>query len=224
MESLLIKLSQRLEYSFQDSQLLQLALTHRSLGHQNNERLEFLGDSIINWVMAEHLFQLFPMATEGELTRLRASLVNKMALAEVAKEFNLGDYLQLGSGELKSGGFRRDSILADALEAIIAAIYLDSDMAVVKAQILKWFGKQLQLTSLDKTKDPKTRLQEFMQSRQMALPEYAVVKTKGEAHNQYFYVECRSDALTAPACGEGSSRRAAEQMAAQAALTLLGLD
>lgn len=223
MEKTLIKLSAQLEYSFQNSQLLELALTHRSLGHQNNERLEFLGDSIVNWVIAEYLFQQFAKASEGELTRLRASLVSKPALAAVAKQFDLGSYLRLGSGELKSGGFRRDSILADALEAIIAAIYLDAGMDIVKKLILKWFAKQLQHTSLDTAKDPKTRLQELMQSRQLALPEYVVVSTTGEAHNQYFYVECRISALASPVKGEGSSRRVAEQMAAQAALSLLSV-
>lgn len=217
----MIKLCHQLEYTFQNEQLLELALTHRSVGQQNNERLEFLGDSIINWIIAEHLFQQFPKATEGELTRLRASLVSKAALAVVAKQFNLGVYLRLGSGELKSGGFRRESILADALEAIIAAIYLDGGIDVTKQLVLRWFAKQLQHTSLNISKDPKTQLQELLQSHQLPLPEYVVVSTTGEAHNQYFYIECRISSLQTPVLGEGSSRRVAEQMAAQAALTIL---
>lgn len=221
MKNIIAKLSQRLDYTFQNSQLLELALTHRSLGHQNNERMEFLGDSILNWIIAEALFHQFPKASEGELTRLRASLVSKPALAVMAKGFELGDYLRLGSGELKSGGFRRDSILADALEAVIAAIYLDGGVEVVKSWVTKKFAAQLKQVTTHIGKDPKTLLQEYMQARQLDLPYYVVTKTSGEAHNQYFYVECRISLLDIPVQGEGSSRRVAEQMAAQGVLDLL---
>ena len=223
MTTTLVKLSRLLKYSFQDGQLLEQALTHRSVGHRNNERLEFLGDSIVNWIIAEALYKRFTKASEGELTRLRASLVSKPTLAQMAKAFDLGSHLRLGPGELKSGGFRRESILADALEAIIAAIYLDGGIESVKACVLTWYDERLQSITLNAGKDPKTRLQEFMQSRQLELPEYVVTATQGEAHNQYFYVECRVSALAAPLKGEGNSRRVAEQVAAKQALIALGI-
>jgi ribonuclease-3 len=220
---LLTTLCNTLGYHFHKKEILDLALTHRSIGSLNNERLEFLGDSIVNWVIAEALFLRFPTAKEGELTRLRASLVSKPMLAEIAKEFELGNFLRLGSGELKSGGFRRDSILADALEAVIAGIYLDGGVDSVKQCILTWYATRLEKLCLNQDKDPKTQLQEFLQSRQQVLPEYVLIKTQGEAHNQTFWVECRSVLLPAATQGQGNSRRAAEQAAAQQALIMLNI-
>lgn len=219
------RLQRRLGYTFRNDELLLLALTHRSFGGRNNERLEFLGDSILNMVIAEYLYQHFGAAREGQLSRLRARLVKGVTLAELAREFELGDYLRLGSGELKSGGYRRDSILADALESIIGAIYLDSDFATCRGQVLAWFSARLEALSIEDTqKDPKTRLQEFLQARQLQLPRYEVVSVEGEAHAQTFLVECVVPSLDASTSGQGGSRRVAEQQAAQAALKALGVE
>ncbi len=218
-------LQKQLGYRFKDDGLLELALTHRSFGGQNNERIEFLGDSILNFVIAEALFQQFPQAKEGQLSRLRARLVKGVTLAEIAREFSLGDYLRLGSGELKSGGFRRESILADALESVIGAIYLDGGFASCRERILKWYADRLAVLSLkDTLKDPKTKLQEYLQSRQLALPRYDVTAIDGEAHAQTFHVRCVVEALTEATCGTGTSRRFAEQQAAQLALAALGVE
>lgn len=217
-------LQRALGYTFQNPELLALALTHRSYNHCNNERLEFLGDSVLNFVIAEHLYLRFPQAREGQLSRLRALQVKGTTLAEVAREFKLGDYLLLGSGELKSGGYRRDSILADALEAIIGAIYLDAGMDRVQERILSWFDERLKkMTLQDTQKDPKTRLQEFLQSRQMVLPRYDVVDVKGEAHAQTFTIACVVEQVEEAPLGVGSSRRIAEQVAAEKMLQLLGV-
>ena len=216
------ELARRIGHDFSDLSLFELALTHRSCGKKNNERLEFLGDSILNFVIADDLYARFPKAKEGELSRLRARMVKGVTLSEVARELGLGDYLRLGSGELKSGGFRRDSILADAVEAIIGAIYLDSDMDTARAYILKWFEQRLNTLDLNESlKDSKTRLQEFLQSRRLALPEYELTNVEGEAHAQTFYIDCRVSGLNNPAKGSGSSRRQAEQEAAKHALTAL---
>lgn len=207
---------------FNNPDLLLLALTHRSYGNKNNERLEFLGDSIVNFVIAEDLFQRFPLAREGQLSRLRARQVKGVTLAELAREFNLGQYLRLGSGELKSGGFRRESILADSLEAIIGAIYLDAGMPATKERILDWFASRLSSTSLKDThKDPKTRLQEYLQARQLPLPVYSVIQVEGQAHAQIFSVECTVEQLNYKPLGVGSSRRLAEQEAAQKVIQAL---
>ena len=222
MSSLYDKLCRRIGYFFADLGLLELALTHRSYGGKNNERLEFLGDSILNYVTAEDLFHRFPKAKEGELSRLRASLVKGDTLAELAREFQLGDFLKLGAGELKSGGFRRDSILADAVEGIIGAIYLDAGMDVCRQHILEWYKERLNATSLKVvTKDAKTRLQEFLQARKHSLPQYEVVDIVGEPHAQTFFVHCQIELFDAPIEGKGSSRRIAEQNAAAKALKQL---
>ncbi|GAB2801354.1 ribonuclease III [Halomonas shantousis] len=222
MSSSLTTFSRRIGYQFRDAAFLELALTHRSYGGENNERLEFLGDSIVNFVIAEALFQRFPQAREGQLSRLRARLVKGQTLAELAREFSLGEYLRLGSGEMKSGGFRRDSILADAVEAVIGAIYLDGGMEIAKARVLSWYGTRLEAIDLQDTlKDPKTRLQEFLQSRQAALPRYDVVSVEGEAHAQTFTIECHVDMLADHTLGVGASRRHAEQQAAERALARL---
>lgn len=219
------QLQRRLGYQFRDPERLLLALTHRSFGNQNNERLEFLGDSIVNMVIAEYLYQSFERAREGQLSRLRARMVKGVTLAEIGREFELGQYLRLGSGELKSGGFRRDSILADAVESIIGAIYLDSDFDTCRAQVLRWFDQRLQnLDIQDTQKDPKTRLQEYLQSRQYPLPQYDVISVEGEAHAQTFHVACALPSLDRKTTGVGSSRRIAEQQAARSALKALGVE
>lgn len=225
MTSNLRPLIKALGYEFSDQAFLELALTHRSCGSKNNERLEFLGDSLLNCMIAEALYHQFPKAKEGKLSRLRAGLVKGVTLAEIAREKNLGDYLRLGSGELKSGGFNRDSILADAVEAIIGAIYLDSDFDVCRERVLNWYSSRLEGLSLDDThKDAKTRLQEYLQSRRSSLPVYNLTNVEGESHEQVFYIECKADMLKKPTFGEGSSRRIAEQKAAAAALEKLGVD
>ncbi|MDH2431936.1 ribonuclease III [Pokkaliibacter plantistimulans] len=217
------RLFSKLGYQFKDPSLAELALTHRSCGNRNNERLEFLGDSILNCVIAEALYQNFQEAKEGQLSRLRARLVKGVTLAEIAREFELGDYLHLGIGELKSGGFRRESILADAMEALIGAIFIDSNMDTVKERVLAWYHSRLQKLDLkDTQKDPKTRLQELLQAKGAALPCYETTHIEGEAHAQVFTVSCTIDLLDDPTLGTGSSRRLAEQAAASEALELLG--
>ncbi|MDQ7073901.1 MAG: ribonuclease III [Gammaproteobacteria bacterium] len=208
-------LLRRLAYSFKQPQLLQDALTHRSVGSRNNERLEFLGDGILNFVIAAELFQLKPNCNEGDLSRLRASLVKGETLAVIARELDLGDCLKLGGGELKSGGYRRDSILADAVEAILGAIYQDSGFDSCRTVILHLFKDRLQnLPSSDILKDPKTRLQEYLQSRKLALPAYEVINAMGKAHEQKFTVECRIKELDHLSQATATSRRKAEQAAA----------
>jgi len=212
-----------LGYQFRDESLLQTALTHSSFGQGHNERLEFLGDSILGWVIADALFKRFPHAREGQLSRLRAGLVKGVTLAKVARELQLGHYLRLGQGEMKSGGFRRDSILADAFEAIIGAIFLDSDIATCQQIILVLFAGRLDAQTLDDTlKDPKTRLQEFLQSRKQPLPDYRILSTSGKDHEQVFRVACEVESIAEPFEAEGTSRRYAEQAAAQMALDALG--
>lgn len=220
----LARLERKLGYTFSDRSRLELALTHRSCGSRNNERLEFLGDSIVNFVIAEALFELFPDAREGQLSRLRARMVRGVTLAEIGREFELGDCLRLGSGELKSGGYRRESILADAVEAIIGAIYQDAGMDTCHERIRSWFKERLAglSTSDQQNKDPKTRLQEFLQARQKTLPKYLVTEIEGDAHDQEFTVLCELENLSINSLGKGSSRRGAEQQAARKALELLG--
>ncbi len=218
-------LCKKLGLTFNNPQLFIIALTHRSHSSNNNERLEFLGDSILGFVIAQKLFDLFPEASEGVLSRLRASLVNQGSLAELAREHKLGDYLLLGSGELKSGGFRRESILSDAMEAIIGALYNDRGMDACQKWILQLFEKKLNGLSLDNwQKDPKTQLQELMQSRKMDLPDYTLMDMSGLAHEQTFKVRCTTP-LSATFCvGTGNSRKKAEQSAAELMLELLNKD
>lgn len=211
-------LCQKLGHHFSHLDLLEAALTHRSARGLNNERLEFLGDSIVNFVIAEALYHAAPKASEGELSRLRASLVRGETLAQVAQEFELGNYLRLGAGELKSGGFRRQSILADALEAVIAAIYLDAGLDKCIALIQQWFQERLQRgleIKIIEHKDPKSRLQEYLQSKKLGLPLYEITATTGEAHAQTFYVRCSVEGLALITEGVGNSRRIAEQNAAE---------
>lgn len=215
-----------LGYTFRDPALRDSALTHRSAGGVNNERLEYLGDAVLGLVIAEALYRRYPRASEGELSRLRASLVRKQTLAELARDLNLGEFLHLGSGELKSGGFRRDSILADALEAIFGAVYLDGGFAASAALIQTLYAERLGSLPDEPLalKDPKTQLQEYLQGRQLNLPNYEVVSMRGEAHDQIFEVECRIAALTRSTRAHGSSRRRAEQQAAQQMLEQLGVE
>jgi ribonuclease-3 len=209
-------LCKKLGLSFSQLELFTLALTHRSIGSKNNERLEFLGDSILGFVIAEALYNKFPHADEGILSRLRASLVNQTSLAELARKHKIGDYLILGSGELKSGGYRRDSILSDALEAIMGAIIKDQGIEACKAWILTLFAERLDGLSLDNwQKDPKTRLQEHMQARQIDIPKYKLISESGLAHEKTFQVECSVDLLKIKFIGVGASRKKAEQHAAE---------
>ncbi len=201
---------------FDQADLFTLSLTHRSMGAKNNERLEYLGDSILGFVIAEKLYQMFPNASEGDLSRLRASLVNQTSLAELAREHNIGDFLILGSGELKSGGYRRDSILSDALEAIMGALVEDQGVLVCQQWVLKIFAGKLAKLDLKKPqKDSKTQLQELMQSRKIELPNYELVKMTGAAHEQMFSVKCTTVLLKEPCISTGISIKRAEQSAAE---------
>lgn len=212
------RLQRVLGYEFSDPTLLTLALTHRSASGHNNERLEFLGDSIVNHVVAEALYMRFPRAREGELSRMRAALVKGDTLAEIATELGLGGFLALGTGERKSGGQRRHSILADALEAIAGAILLDSDVEQCRSCLLRWFDSRLQGLGGAVEKDAKTRLQEYLQGVGRPLPEYELLAVEGADHQQRFRVACRLAQPELAIEGVGSSRRRAEQVAAAAAL------
>ena len=217
------RLQQRIGYAFTRPELLAQALTHRSHGTPHNERLEFLGDGVLNCVIAGELYDRFGELKEGELTRLRANLVRQEALHQLAQSIGLGDYLRLGEGELKSGGFARPSILADAFEALVGAIFLDGGFSAAQQAIGRLYAPLLaDLDPRDPGKDPKTLLQELLQARKIALPQYAVVATQGAAHNQTtFEVECLIAALSVRTTGCGNSRRIAEQEAAQRALEQL---
>lgn len=211
-----------LGYRFRDDSLLETALTHRSVGSLNNERLEFLGDAVLNTVIAIDLFRRRPDAPEGELSRLRASLVRGETLARLGRELGIGDCVRLGEGERKSGGYRRDSILADTVEAIIGAVYLDSDFDHASALVLELFASRLEdLPSAEQLKDPKTRLQEFLQQRGEALPEYRLVESSGADHARQFTVRCSVDAFSVDCEATATSRRKAEQQAARDCLERL---
>lgn len=211
-------LVRQLAYDFQDKQLLTQALTHRSHSVSNNERLEFLGDGVLNFLIAHQLYQRFPKLPEGDLSRLRAQLVKEQTLSEVAIDLDVGEFLRLGEGELKSGGWRRPSVLADAMEAIIGAVFLDGGYSAAEALVKRLFLPRLE--SIDPKaigKDAKSLLQEFLQGRKIDLPEYTVLATEGEAHCQIFHVSCHIAKFQITTEGKGSSRRAAEQQAAQLA-------
>jgi len=214
-------LTAKLAYAFRDAALRERALSHRSVGARNNERLEFLGDGLVNLLVAELLYERFTNADEGELTRWRARLVSEPALAGIARELELGEQLRLGPGELKSGGFRRDSILADAFEAMIAAIYLDGGWDACRRIVRELFEERLQGAANAQDKDPKTRLQELLQAKGLALPTYDLAATSGADHAKVFDVTCTIAALELHGEGRGSSRRAAEQAAAAAAFELV---
>jgi ribonuclease-3 len=215
-------LARKLKYTFKDPALLTLALTHRSCSDKNNERLEFLGDGLVNFVMAEAVYQQFPQIQEGDLSRLRASLVNRDALGELARKFEVGRYLNLGPGELKSGGNERLSILSCAMEAIIGAIYLDGGFEVARMCLLNWCEPQLSALKKSKgRKDPKTTLQEHLQSHRLPLPIYEVESVEGEVHQQTFIVSCQIEGRKQKVLGRGSSRRRAEQEAAELMLGII---
>jgi ribonuclease-3 len=206
-------------HGFGKPELLRQALRHRSAGAPHNERMEFLGDALVNLIVAEALHARWPKADEGALTRARAALVRESALAEIARGLELGAALELGPGEMKTGGHRRDSILADALEAVVAAIHLDAGFEACRATVLPWFEAALGALAVGKVdKDPKTRLQEWLQARQLGRPEYLLVDTRGDDHERLFLVRCRLADPEASAEGEGTSMRAAEQSAAAAVL------
>lgn len=209
-----------IHHQFSDEKLLEQAVTHRSFSrNKNNERLEFLGDSVLGLVISGYLFTRLQGSSEGELSRVRASLVKEEALATVARDICLGDFLRLGGGELKSGGYRRASILSDAMEAIFGAIYLDAGFEQCQKVILFLYDEYLvTLPNQADLKDPKTTLQEYLQAKKIDLPSYQVVKTEGKSHDQVFTIECRIDGLDIVAKGRGSSRKKAEQIAASAAL------
>lgn len=215
-------LSRKLGLAFRNTQLFVRALTHRSVGPNNNERLEFLGDAILGFVIAQKLYDAFPDSDEGTLSRLRASLVNETSLANLARAHQLGDYLNLGSGELKSGGFRRDSILSDAFEAIIGALFKDQGIAACEEWIGRAFAEKLQdLSAENWQKDPKTQLQELMQAKKMDLPDYTLIDMSGLPHDQTFKVKCSIALLAEPCVGIGGSRKKAEQSAAEMVLAKL---
>ncbi len=216
------ELANRIGWAFEDEQLLQQAVTHRSAAGANNERLEFLGDAILNFVIAAEIFDRRPDLREGELSRLRASLVNKNALAAIARDIDLGPFIVLGGGELKTGGQRRDSILADALEALIGAVYLDGGYSAGQALIQRLYHDQLaDLPNRQAQKDAKTRLQEYLQARQLELPVYTLEETSGRAHAQTFRVTARCQPLDRVGEGTAGNRRQAEQAAAEDLLSQL---
>jgi ribonuclease-3 len=218
----LAELERRLGHAFAHPEHARQALTHRSYGTPHNERLEYLGDSLLNCSVATLLYERFPRLSEGDLSRLRAALVNQSSLSEVALALGLGEVLRLGEGELKSGGFRRPSILADAVEALLGAVYLDAGFDAVREVVKRLLGERLdRAEGLPVDKDPKTALQELLQGRRLPLPRYLVQKTEGEAHEQTFIVECRVDELGVVESGQGASRRSAEQSAAQSVLKAL---
>lgn len=216
------RLQARLDYRFREESLLAEALTHRSAPGPNNERLEFLGDSVLNFVVADELFRRCPRDSEGALSRLRASLVNRPSLAELARDLQLGACLRLGSGELKSGGHRRESILADTLEAVLGAVYLDGGFDACQGVIRQLYRERLDcLPSIADLKDAKTRLQEYLQGQRRPLPNYTVLEVRGKAHDQVFRVQCVVDGVVTATEGEAGSRRQAEQQAADAMLVFL---
>ncbi len=219
------ELEKKLGYHYSNRDYLKHALTHRSMGKTyNNERFEFFGDSILGVVISRHLFEKFEQVDEGILSRMRSSLVKEETLAEIAHGFKLSDYLIMGHGEMKSGGFRRDSILADAVEAIICSIYLDSghNLELVDKLLMIWFGDRLDTIVPGEQKDPKSRLQEYLQGRKLSLPTYEVFNINGDQHNQHFTVTCRVELFNEVFTGIGTSRRRAEQNAAAKVLAKIG--
>ncbi len=215
MVNKLENLQQSLAYQFSNPELAQLALTHRSANAVHNERLEFIGDALLGFIVAEMLFTLNPQATEGELSRMRSALVNKNALAAAARSLEIGEYLQLGTGEANSGGSDRDSILADTVEALIAAIYLDGGIDACTTFVKKISESTLAIdTATTERKDAKTRLQEFLQAQGKKLPKYEVVEITGAAHEQVFHVSCRLESFGTESAGSGTSKREAQQHAA----------
>ncbi|QCI25973.1 ribonuclease III [Buchnera aphidicola] len=218
------KLQKIIGYSFKNKKILKRALTHCSAGNQHNERLEFLGDSILNFVISHALYKNFPDINEGDMSRMRAKLVRGKTLSKIANEFQLGRYLTLGPGEIKSGGAQRKSILANAIEALIGGIFLDSNILTINKLILLWYASRLNKINPKNTKkDAKTRLQEYLQSKNFSLPEYIIIQVYGETHNQLFTIQCNILNMKYSVIGFGSSKRKAEKNAALAALITLGI-
>ena len=218
------ELRERLGYTFRQPDLLAQALTHRSHGARHNERLEFVGDAVLNCVVAHALYERFPDIDEGDLSRVRASLVNRDTLAQIARRLNLSDAIHLGEGEQKSGGTDRPSILADALEALYGAVFLDGGFEAAREVIDRTFGDVLlNADPVSLGKDPKTRLQEWLQARHLPVPDYRIVEVGGEAHAQLFTAECSIPSLDVATQGSGSSRRIAEQAAAAAAHAIVSI-
>ncbi|MFW2422463.1 MAG: ribonuclease III [Porticoccaceae bacterium] len=216
------QLMRRLGYQFEDTALLELALSHRSVGEPNNERLEFLGDAVLGTTISKLLFNQFPQASEGDLSRMRSAIVRAESLATIARELDLGEHLHLGPGELKSGGFSRDSILGDSVEALIGAIYIDSDGSACESVISNWFAQALAAADYRApAKDPKTALQEWLQQRGKPLPEYTLLEECGEPHQRTFVVSCKIALRNKPAQAQARSRRKAEQAAAAELLAYL---
>jgi len=208
-------LKKSLDYEFNDVRLLEQALTHRSAPGANNERFEFLGDAVLDFVISEVVFRAHPLAPEGDLSRLRSSLVKDTSLAALAADLGVGEHLIMGSGERKTGGHRRESILADAVEAIFGAVYLDAGFDAARVVIERTFGERLEdFPSVDELRDPKTRLQEWLQARQLGLPEYELVEVTGQAHRQRFEISCKVEGMSTTTTGTGTSRRNAEQESA----------
>lgn len=219
------RLFDKLSYTFEDTDLLQRALRHRSAGKDNNERLEYLGDAVLGLVMAEALAEAFPGAREGELSRMRANLVKGTTLARIAKEFSLGDYVLLGAGELKSGGHRRESILADVVEALIGAIHSEAGFETARVTVRGWYASRLQVLARgDELKDSKTRLQEYLQSQGAALPVYNLVDQEGMPHEQLFVVSCSTELAAQTVTARAASRKKAEQAAAEIMLSQLQVE
>jgi ribonuclease-3 len=219
------QLSKTIGYVFSDVTIFDKALTHRSAGGINNERMEFLGDSILGFIIADTLYNSLGKADEGDMSRLRSTLVKGETLAEIAKDIDLGNYIQLGPGELRSGGHTRTSILADTLEAVVAAVYLDGGLDSARQVITNLFKSRIDEVAAKKSlKDPKTRLQEYLQAKHLKLPIYTVLEVTGEQHNQHFIVKCDVDDLNKQAIADGSSRRKAEQKAAENILNGLEQD
>lgn len=222
MNSQLDVLMRSLGYRFVDSSLLTTALTHRSAGGRHNERMEYLGDAVLGFLIAHELYRRHPKATEGELSRMRAGLVKGKTLGQLAVKLDLGSYLKLGPGELKSGGTRRESILAGALESVLAAVYLDGGLDACRNLVNNLWQDLLDGCAPERVlKDPKTRLQEFLQARKLPLPVYSMVSVEGSEHAQSFKVACAVSGLVEPVIGDGNSRRGAEQHAAEQALARL---
>ncbi|MFQ3201945.1 MAG: ribonuclease-3 [Zhongshania sp.] len=216
------ELCQKIGYQFKDESLLTMAITHRSFSANNNERIEFLGDSLLNMIIAESLYSRFPNLREGELSRIRALLVSGKTLAELATEFDLGSFLRLGAGEKNTGGHRRNSTLADVVEALIGAIYIEAGFDVCRDRVLAWFDSRLTVLNPESShKDAKTELQESLQARKLPLPDYQLLDTEGADHQQTFIVSCSVSLLTSSISASGSSRRKAEQAAAKKVLTAL---
>ncbi|WP_415017155.1 ribonuclease III [Candidatus Erwinia haradaeae] len=217
-------LQRNIDYDFRNIELLQQALTHRSASGQNNERLEFLGDAILSYVITYAIYRRFPYVNEGDMSRMRSTLVRGYTLADLAREFDLGSFLYLGRGEWKSGGYLRQSILSNTMEALIGGIFLDSDISTIEKVILKWYAHRLNtIRPGDKQKDPKTRLQEFLQGHHLPLPSYWISQVEGAEHNQEFTIYCQVSGIKEPIVSTAFSRRQAEQATAEKALIQLGV-